>query len=402
MRRLSGIARDFTRIDQNPTHIQTTKNRKYMKLIKMLPVMVSLLFATSSYLHAAFEDLPIANAGDDVGPIVLPASGSVNVPLDGSFSYDQGDTIGGPGGIVNFTWTLTVGSSTTTQTGFAPTFSFNTAGIYTVVLVVTDTEGNTATDSVLVTITNQSTGNLPLIITPAQNQLVECDGAGNQTALNTWLAGHGGSVSSFGVAPITWTNNFDPATSWQDGVAPVCEQAPVIFTATDATGVVRTTTATFQIKDTTAPPLYWHIDGAAVADFTILTMPLNELPVKIKVIPADLCSSSTLQKSYCFLQGCGTVSYSSSTGGTANDTVTLHSASSNAKVRFYFKATDECGNSSATEWVEIDIAASCKKLKGNEGLGNGVDPDTPGSLHNGNNDAPGNFPGRPGARNKRR
>ncbi len=38
-------------------------------------------------------------------------------------------------------------------------------------------------------------------------------------------------------------------------------------------------------------------------------------------------------------------------------------------------------------------------LRGNEGVGNGVDPDTPGHLHNGGNDDPGFSPGNPGATN---
>ena len=52
------------------------------------------------------------------------------------------------------------------------------------------------------------------------------------------------------------------------------------------------------------------------------------------------------------------------------------------------------------EWVEIDFEKQLLSLKGNEGVGNGVDPNTPGALHNGNNDAPGYFPGNPGAKNK--
>ena len=38
-------------------------------------------------------------------------------------------------------------------------------------------------------------------------------------------------------------------------------------------------------------------------------------------------------------------------------------------------------------------------LLGNEGVGNGVDPNTPGHLHNGGNDDPGFSPGNPGATN---
>lgn len=36
---------------------------------------------------------------------------------------------------------------------------------------------------------------------------------------------------------------------------------------------------------------------------------------------------------------------------------------------------------------------------GNEGVGNGIDPDTPGHLHNGGNDDSGFTPGNPGAKN---
>jgi hypothetical protein len=370
-----------------------------MKLLKALPLMAALLFGAATTSHAqvgesrtiffAVGDV-IADAGPDQN-VTLPTGGSVSVTMDGSLTLALV-----PGAsIVSYVWF----DGTTTKTGLFPTFTYSVAGIYTIALVATDNLGNSATASMMVTVTDGNSN--PLAITPAVTKAVECDGQGNLVAFNLWLETHGGSVASGGSPPITWTDNYTGNTMWVLGTCPVDEQVTVTFTAADATGATQSTTATFQIKDTTAPPLCWTVNGNPVADFTILTAPTG-VTTTVKVLPKDICSGSTLQKSYTFLQGNGTVTYSSSVGGTVNDTVTLSNATNNSRVRFYFKATDTCGNSSAIEWVEIDTDKKTVALKGNEGLGNGVDPDTPGALHNGNNDAPGFYPGNPGAKHKAR
>jgi PKD repeat protein len=341
-----------------------------MKFLKALPIMAALLFgatttsqaqvAESAMVFFAVGDV-IADAGPDQGPFTLPAGGSVNVTMYGldSQALVPGATI------VSYVWN----DGTTSKTGPTPTYTYSVAGIYTIALVVTDSLGNSATASMMVTI---SPGvSTPLTITPAANKTVECDGQGNLVAFTMWLQTHGGSIASGGAPPVTWTDNFNENTSWVVGTGQIDEYATVTFKATDATGTIKTTTATFYIKDTTAPPLNWFINGTAVADYTIQTVPCNTNCVTIKVVPADLCGGSTLAKSYCWLQGCGSVSYSTSAGGTTNDTVTVTGLNSNEKIRVYFKATDDSGNSSAYEWVEIDVANNCYNYIGCGGSGGG-------------------------------
>jgi PKD repeat protein len=362
-----------------------------MKLFKALPILLALLLgvATTPHSHAISVGDVTADAGPDQGPFTLSSGGSINVTM---YGLDSQALV--PGAVIaSYVWS----DGTTTKTGATPTFTFSSAGIYTIGLVVTDSFGSTASSSMRVTINNGVTA--PLTVTPAANKTVECDGQRNLVAFALWLETHGGSVASGGAPPFTWTNNFNQSTSWAVGTGLIDEYATVIFTAADGTGPSVSTTATFYIKDTTAPPLNWTIDGAAVADYSIVTKPCGNTVV-IKVQPNDLCGGATLEKSYSFLSGNGTVVYSTSISGTANDTVMVSGATNNAKLRVYFKATDDCGNSSAVEWVEIDFERQLMSLKGNEGVGNGIDPNTPGALHNGNNDAPGYFPGNPGAKNK--
>ena len=372
-----------------------------MRLNCILPTMAIIGMSCLSCFGLTTGNAPIANAGPDrpdvsinEPAIVLGTSGSVSVQLDGSLSDDI------DGDISTLVWTD--GTQTITgpfPPGLFPIFTYSSAGVRVITITVTDATGLTSVDTMQLTI---SEGNVcvPELVTPAANKTVECNGTGNIAELTAWLSSNGGAVVSNACGATTWTNNFVEATSWSFGVCPIVEQATVTFTATNVYGSTVATTATFYIKDTTAPPLNWMIDGTPVADYSVVVLPLASLPVEVKVNPADLCCGSRLEKSYAFSQGSGSVTYSSSANNGFNDTVTLNSASNSAKVRFYFKATDDCGNASATEWVEIDVVNKVKTLKGNEGVGNGVDPNTPGALHNGNNDALGFTPGNPGARHK--
>ena len=195
---------------------------------------------------------------------------------------------------------------------------------------------------------------LPTLVTPAQDKCVECDGCGNTAAFNAWLNNHGGAVATDPCETLCWTHNYTCYTKWTKGCCPVVQYVTVTFKAKDAAGNFVTTSAKFKILDTTPPPLNWTVNGCAVPDYTTITTNQRSLPVTIKVLPADLCSKSTLKKSYRFLCGSGCVQYVSG----CPDTVKVTSASVGAKVRIYFQATDACGNSSACEWVEIDITAN--------------------------------------------
>ena len=87
---------------------------------------------------------PIANASSDVTSGIMPLT--VNFSSEGSV-----DDIG----IVSYLWDFKDGS---TSTQLNPTHTFTQAGVYAVLLTVTDAEGLTDTDTVTI---NVETGNLP-------------------------------------------------------------------------------------------------------------------------------------------------------------------------------------------------------------------------------------------------
>lgn len=81
---------------------------------------------------------PVANAGSD-----QTVNEDSPITLDGSASSDNV-------GITAYTWTFTDGA-TKTLTEEKPTYTFNTPGVYTITLNVTDAEGNWATDTIIIT-----------------------------------------------------------------------------------------------------------------------------------------------------------------------------------------------------------------------------------------------------------
>src|SRR5690606_34502009 len=120
-------------------------------------------------------------------------------------------------------------------------------GSATVTFTATDSCGNASTTTATFTIEDTTD---PVLITPAQNLTVECDGAGNSVQLNAWLATAGGAIASDTCGSIVWTNNF---TTLSDGCG-MTGSATVTFTATDECGLGSIiTTATFTIEDTTSP-----------------------------------------------------------------------------------------------------------------------------------------------------
>ena len=323
---------------------------------------------------------PVADAGPDlptVGapPIILPAGGSVTVQLDGSASYSP----------YNFFTTLSwAEGADIVGTGQFPLVTFTTPGVHTITLTFLDENNYSATDTLDITVLTQLQADAlcsPVLVAPAINKTVESDGTGNFAQIQSWLTSNGGALATDECGTLVWQNDYAEA-SWQAGVAPVLEFINVTFTALDESGRSVTTQATLSIVDTTAPPLNWEIGGAAVADYTQVNLRHKALPLTIKVTPGDLAGDSTLKRSYKFLCGKGKVDY------VGTDTAILTSANVGSKVRVYFQATDTIGNSSATEWVEIEVVSHETKYKDRcrEGLDNDDEDDrwhhgcTPGSF----------------------
>src|SRR5690606_19111600 len=76
------------------------------------------------------------------------------------------------------------------------------------VWTATDACGNTAVYEQLVIVDDQIA---PFITTNPQDLTVQCDGAGNTTALNAWLANYGGAIATDNCGAVTWTHNYDVA-----------------------------------------------------------------------------------------------------------------------------------------------------------------------------------------------
>lgn len=116
---------------------------------------------------------------------------------------------------------------------------------YTSLVTVSDTEAAATTVPVIVTFNDTQA---PVITTGAADQTVECDGGGNQDAVNNWLNSNGGAFASESCSTETWSNDFSAFSSGAGAKT-------VAFTATDECGLSASTSATFTIEDTTPPSI---------------------------------------------------------------------------------------------------------------------------------------------------
>ena len=108
---------------------------------------------TSIVLSIVLKD-PIADAGDD-----KYEQSWTDMILNGSQSYDT------DGYIVNWTWDFTYDNVTYTLYGEEVTFHLGTAnGTVNITLTVTDDDGLTGTDSIIVTVINPITASLNLMV----------------------------------------------------------------------------------------------------------------------------------------------------------------------------------------------------------------------------------------------
>ena len=130
-------------------------------------------------------------------------------------------------------------------------------GMSTVTFTVTDDCGNSVYTSAQFTIEDTTA---PSMDVESADLTVECDGAGNLSELNGWIASNGGASASDDCSSVTWSNDFE-------GLSDDCGAtgaATVTFTATDDCGLSTSTTATFTIEDTTDPSI-----DIASADLTV-------------------------------------------------------------------------------------------------------------------------------------
>ena len=226
--------------------------------------------------------------------------------------------------------------------------------------------------------------------------------------------------------------------SYSDVVTPGCGGSHTItrtWVAVDASGNASDCVQTIEVIDTTAPSL-------AISDNFVSFGP-NDVPVTFTISTADDCSDVALDlvvnaykltkkgKRVDKLAG-GSSSGSSGSGSSGSakppvfeingNQVTINDSKGVGTFwEIIATATDACDNvTSETYTVEVvkptkgsgssgsgsggsgsgSGSGSSKGSKANEGVGNGVDGNTPGHDNNGGNDDPGNTPGNPGAKEK--
>ncbi|MEJ2272324.1 MAG: PKD domain-containing protein, partial [Candidatus Bathyarchaeota archaeon] len=199
------------------------------------------LIVTDSALNSATKSItvtvlditdPKVDAGDDV---VIHQRDSVI--FDGSKSSDNVQ-------ILNYKWTF-IDGSTKTLVGVSPNYVFNSAGTFIVTLNVSDFQGNSATDTVLVTVVDIT---FPLA-KAGVDQIVDED-----TSVT-----FDGSASSdnVGITSYIWSfSASEPHTLNGENPSYVFEKPGiylVTLTVSDAEGHSSNDTVTFTVLDKTAP-----------------------------------------------------------------------------------------------------------------------------------------------------
>ncbi len=215
--------------------------------------------------------------------------------------------------------TDTCSSVTWTNNYSALTAACGATGSALVTFTATDACGNTVTTTATFTIEDKT---VPVITRAAQNKTVECDGSGNTTELNAWLAIQGGATATDSCSAVTWSNDYTALTT----ACGTTGSALVTFTATDACGNKVTTTATFTIVDTTAP--------------IMTTAPQNA------VVECDGAGNLTEFNAWLANQG-GAVAADTCSGVTWSYVVvdTSNLCGKTQVITVNFTATDACGNS---------------------------------------------------------
>ncbi|NTW23920.1 MAG: HYR domain-containing protein, partial [Lentimicrobium sp.] len=197
----------------------------------------------------------------------------------------------------------------------------------------TDDCGNSASASQVITVEDTKAPEFSVL---AADLTVECDGTGNTSALEAWLASNGGAIATDNCGEISWSNNF---SSLSDGCG-TTGSATVLFTVTDDCGNFKTTSATFTIIDSSAPVFTMLPQNLSVeCDGNGNTAALESWLADVEA--DDACSEVTITNNF--------QSLSNLCGATGAATVV-------------WTATDECGNFVTTSAVFTIVDTQAPEL----------------------------------------
>ena len=198
---------------------------------------------------------------------------------------------------------------------------------YTITRVwtVVDECDNSSTATQVITVEDTTA---PAFPTEAQDELVECDGNGNQGDLDAWLAANGNAIADDNCSDVVWTNDAGPLSDECGETGSVT----VTFTATDVCGNSSQTTATFTIQDITAPDITTEAQDELVECGDTNDAELEAwLNNNGGAVASDLCSGTDVTWSF-----------------SPNPAVLSDDCGDTGSVEVTFTATDDCGNTSTT------------------------------------------------------
>ncbi|WP_416223658.1 gliding motility-associated C-terminal domain-containing protein [Tenacibaculum ascidiaceicola] len=172
-------------------------------------------------------------------------------------------------------------SSVTWTNNYGDDTSVKCDGSYiTVTFTATDDCGNFSTTTAGYLIKDETP---PTITQQPSDKTVECDGSGNTTELNNWLASNGGATATDDCSIVTWSNNYTDLTY----TCSFTGEVEVIFTAKDACGnTINTTAAKFTVEDTVAPEFVETLPAAEI------TVSCDNIPVMETLTATDNCDTS--------------------------------------------------------------------------------------------------------------
>ena len=301
---------------------------------------------------------------------------TLNLPADTSVECTDDTSSDSTGKATGTDSCGSVSSVKITETESSVSGSCGDTVVITRTWTATDACGNATSADQIITVVDNTPPTLNL---PADTS-VECtddtssDSTGKATGTDSC-----GSVSSVKI------------TETESSVSGSCGDTVVItrtWTATDACGNSTSGTQTITVVDTTPPML--------------------EVPEDVNITPSGASSSYTIVSS----DTCGgvvlTMDYScqkrkkdgslvskpceeDSVVLEGNTVTVIESGGVGNIITVTITSTDDCDNFSTKSFV-VNV------LRGDEGVGNGVDLNTPGHDNNGGNDDPGTGPGNPGAK----
>jgi hypothetical protein len=214
---------------------------------------------------------------DDKNPVVLNAAENLTVECDGAGNMEEymnwvnnnanASAEDNCTATEDLVWTNNAASQPMSD-------DCGETGQKTVIFTVTDSCGNQSKTYATFKIVDT----LDPVYTPAYNQTVVCDGAGNVDQFQVWLDDNAGATAKDDCSGVTWTNDFpgnpkskdfDITQYLVDGCSTYTGYINVTFTATDACGNDIQTAATFTIEDSIKPEMTPASDMTVECDGTI-------------------------------------------------------------------------------------------------------------------------------------